>query len=204
MNESIKYYHFEGMDLAGKTTATKNFIKSTGEEWQVRRNSLIDDNPIYNLADSLRLKGQYDSEILGNLYVAALKADINGFQTPKMNTLQDSTILLRSLSYYIVSGIPRLEELFREMIPAHPQFDASFILTADIETRRQRLAKRQNENPSEVAADDLMVIKNPERFMAMESCLINLTSNIFNSVIIDTSALTSEMVVEKINQNLSK
>ena len=95
MKERPYYLHFEGMDLAGKTTATQNFIKSTGSEWDIRRNSLSRENPIHILADSLRKAEVYDAEVLGNLYVAALMADIRLFQWPDKNTIQDSTIFFR-------------------------------------------------------------------------------------------------------------
>ncbi len=75
MKERPYYLHFEGMDLAGKTTATQNFIKSTNSEWEIRRNSLSSENPIHRLADSLRKAEAYDAEVLGNLYVAALMND---------------------------------------------------------------------------------------------------------------------------------
>jgi hypothetical protein len=46
MTENASYIHFEGMDLAGKTTATQNFIMSTGTEWDMRHNSLSKENPM--------------------------------------------------------------------------------------------------------------------------------------------------------------
>ena len=87
------------MDLAGKTTATKNFIRRTGREWEIRRNSIVPDNPIYLLADSLRRADAYDAEVLGNLYIAALMADIRSFSWPERDAIQDSTIILRSLAF---------------------------------------------------------------------------------------------------------
>lgn len=197
-----QYIHFEGMDLAGKTTATENFIASQEGVWEIRHNSLIHNNPIYLLANELRLSDAYDAEILGNLYIAALMVDIRHFQQPTNNTIQDSTILLRSLAYHTISGTPRISQVLLDIIPQHPKFNASFIFTADLETRLHRLQKRMKYHPDQVASDDLMVVKNPEKFMAMEACLIDMAKGIFHSVIIDTSRLTPDAVIGTIKSNL--
>lgn len=47
----------------------------------------------------------------------------------------------------------------------HPVFDRAVVLTAGIEVRRQRLEQRKREEPTEVADDDLMVVKAPETFL---------------------------------------
>jgi len=201
MKERPYYIHFEGMDLAGKTTAAQNFIKSTNMEWDIRRNSLMPGNPIHILADSLRKEKAYDAEVLGNLYVAALMADIRSFQWPDRNTIQDSTIILRSIAFHTVRGTPRIRGVLLDLLPEHPKFDASFVFTASIEERVKRLQKRINLASREVSEEDLMVIKKPEKFIAMEACLINISRMAFHSVIIDTSSLTPDMVVGVINEN---
>jgi len=204
MKERPLYIHFEGMDLAGKTTATINFIKQSEKEWEIRRNSLAPHNPIYLLADSLRRANAYDAEVLGNLYVAALMADIRTFKWPDKNTIQDSTIILRSLAFHTVRGTPRMKEALIDMLPYHPKFDASFVFTAGIEERLKRLEMRSKNQPDQIAAEDLLVKENPEKFLAMEACLIDFATKYFYSVIIDTSTLTPDMVIGKIIENLSQ
>jgi len=201
MKERPYYLHFEGMDLAGKTTATQNFIKSTGSEWDIRRNSLSRENPIHILADSLRKAEVYDAEVLGNLYVAALMADIRLFQWPDKNTIQDSTIILRSIAFHTVRGTPRIREVLLDLLPEHPKFDSSFVFTASIEERVKRLQQRIVVAPHEVSEEDMMVIHKPEKFMAMEAALIDTSRMAFHSVIVDTSTLTPDMVVGVINDN---
>lgn len=201
MKERPYYLHFEGMDLAGKTTATQNFIKSTGSEWDIRRNSLSRENPIHLLADSLRKAEAYDAEVLGNLYVAALMADIRSFQWPDKDTIQDSTIILRSIAFHIVRGTPRIREVLLDLLPEHPKFNASFVFTASIEERVKRLQQRIAIAPHEISAEDMMVINKPEKFMAMEAALIDTSRMAFHSVIVDTSSLTPDMVVGVINEN---
>lgn len=202
MEERSFYIHFEGMDLAGKTTATQNFIKHTGKEWDIRRNSIVPDNPIYKLADSLRRADTYDAEVLGNLYVAALMADIRSFKWPERDTIQDSTIILRSLAFHTVRGTPRIKEVLIDMLPCHPKFDASFVFTASVEERMRRLEARRASQPEQVSPEDLLVRDKPEKFLAMEACLIDFSCKCFHSVIIDTSTLTPDMVVDKIAENM--
>lgn len=201
MKEKANYIHFEGMDLAGKTTATQNFIKSTGQEWEIRRNSLSKENPIHLLADSLRKENVYDAEVLGNLYVAALMADIRSFIWPSKDTIQDSTIILRSIAYHTVRGTPRIREVLLDLLPEHPKFDASFVFTASIEERVKRLQQRMIKAPNEVSDEDMMVINKPEKFLAMEAALIDASKIAFHSVIVDTSSLTPDMVIGTINHN---
>jgi thymidylate kinase len=202
MKERAQYIHIEGMDLAGKTTATHNFIDRTGRDWDVRRNSIVPENPIYLLADSLRRADAYDAEVLGNLYVAALMGDIRTFEWPDKDTIQDSTILLRSIAFHTVKGTPRIVEVLQEWAPKHPKFDASFVFTADIETRLRRLQSRMDNQPEQVSPEDLLVRDKPEMFMAMEAALIDLARNSFHSVIIDTSTLTPDAVVQKMFDEL--
>lgn len=204
MSERANYIHIDGMDLAGKTTATQNIIAMTDNRWTWRRNSLSGDNPMYQLADSLRLgkiQNTFDAETLGNLYVAALMGDIRIFKWPDQNTIQDSTIILRSLAYHTVRGTPRISEVLLDLLPEHPKFDASFILTASLEERAKRLQKRMRESPQEVGDEDMMILKKPEKFLAMEACLIDIAKQAFHSVVIETSSLTPNMVVEEINRN---
>lgn len=193
-----KYVHFEGMDLAGKSTATHLFAVQSGEAWAVRRNSMDVDNPLFLLADSMRKDDGYSAETLGNLYIAALMADIEKFERPATNTIQDSTILIRSMAYHAVNRTPRIVEAFSDILPTHPRFDNSFVFTASIEARQERLQQRMRDNPEEVASDDLMVLRNPEKFMAMEKVLVDLATSAFGAVLINTTELSPQEVCDTV------
>lgn len=202
------YIHFEGMDLAGKSTATRMFAEESGEDWVVRLNSLDQDNPLFLLADSLRkddTDSAYSAETIGNLYVAALLADIEHYETPDVNTIQDSTILLRSLAYHTINQTPGVPSALSELIPRHPQFEQSFVFTASIEARRTRLEERMRTSPEEVAPDDLMVLRKPEKFMAMERCLVDLAQTAFHATVIDTTELkpgeVSDIIIDEVYGN---
>jgi hypothetical protein len=128
--------------------------------------------------------------------------DIRSFKYPDKNTIQDSTIILRSLAYHTVRGTPRIREVLLDLAPQHPNFDASFLFTASLEKRLQRLQSRINNEPDQVSPEDLMVINNPDKFLAMEAALIDLSRDSFHSVIIDTTTLTPDLVVDSIIDNL--
>lgn len=193
------HLHFDGMDLAGKTTASNNTVARLGGNWEIRRNALTSENPIYLLADSLRRQDAYDAEILGHLYTVAMRADIFSFKFPEgCNTIQDSTIILRSLAYHTVKGNINVTAVLEDILPKHPKFDLSVVLTADIESRLRRLQSRINNQPDEVSSEDYMVVNNPHKFLAMEACLIDLATRHFHSIIIDTTTLTPDAVVGRI------
>lgn len=202
MKDKALYVHFDGMDLAGKSTATKNFITKTGRPWEIRQNSIVPNNPIYFLADSLRRADAYDAEVLGNLYVAALMVDLRSFTWPMIDTIQDSTIFLRSLAFHSIRNTPRVAEVILGMKDQHPKFDVSFIFTASLEKRKVRLEQRMRNEPKHISPEDMMVIEKPEKFMAMEQFLVDFAKLAFNSVVIDTTNLTPELVIAQIMQNM--
>ncbi len=196
------YIHFDGVDLAGKTTASQNFVQTVGGEWEIRRNRLSPENPIHRFADELRMQRIYDVEVVGHIYYAALMADIRSFQWPVKNTIQDSTIILRSIAHHTVAKTPRLPEMFTELLIEHPRFDASFVFTASLEARQERLAKQLRECPEKVSNHDRMCVDHPEEFLAMEACLIQTAKSVFDSRVINTSDLTPQQVLGVLLENI--
>lgn len=194
-----KYIHIEGMDLAWKSTLVKN-IKLYNADIDIRHNSILAqwDNQIYQLADNLRKSHsyEYNSTTLWNLFAVAMEHDVRKFKQPLLDTLQDSTIFLRSMAYHTIKWNTRLtSELLRIFLEFnHPTFDNSIILTASIEERRKRLEQRYKDNPEKVADDDLMIIEKPEKFLQMEKVLIDLWEQYFNSKIINTTHLSPDEV----------
>jgi thymidylate kinase len=194
--------HIEGMDLAGKSTATAA-LATAYPDALLRRNSLIDSNPIYELADTLRRAGETSPQVLGRLYVAALAEDLERLADFDVPRIQDSTILLRSLAYNAAIGEREVVGEFLRAADSHPRFGTSVVLTASIEARLQRLEARRREAPDEVAPDDLLVVRNPDLFREMEATLVEYALDLFNAQIIDTSNLTSAEVVESIVRNVA-
>lgn len=188
--------HFEGLDLAGKSTVCRLFREHARGEWQVRRNSLIVDNPVYDLADRFR-KERKDEEMVGWLYYAALLLDLEQFEPAADPVIQDSTILLRSLAFHKVRGTPFLVDRLESLIDRHPRFDRSFVLVADHQTRLERLAKRRTQN---LGPEDLLVRDTPERFYAMERLLVDYATRYFSAVVLDTSGELDVSWLENIYQ----
>jgi thymidylate kinase len=186
--------HIEGMDLAGKSTATRGLL-SQRPRAVLRRNALTVNNSIYDLADELRRKDRATSEALGHLYIAALMHDLDHLVIDGEPTVQDSTILLRSLAFNTQIGAKQVVDALLDLVAAHPRFGATVVLTASLEARYERLAKRQRELPDEVAPDDLMIHDAPEMFLAMEQSLIAYARELFDATIVDTSRLEPDAVL---------
>jgi thymidylate kinase len=196
MSERAPYVHIEGMDLAGKSSTTELFVANRAEPWEVKRNSLSEENPARDLADQMLDSGDYSVETVGTMYAAALMADFDMFNRSEYPTVQESTIILRSIAYQAINGSPRMTELFKDMMPRHPKFDASFMLTANFEERKRRIEQQGRD----FSNNDLLILRDPEKFFAMESIVKSLSEEHFGSQIIDTSGLSTEQVVEIIEQ----
>lgn len=194
----VRYFHIEGMDLAGKSTATKAVFEALEGKAVVRHNTLQQKSKFHKIVDDLRLSQKLDNESLGQLYFQVLKDDLSRFSYPEIDTIQDSTILLRSLSWHMARKNEDLSEQFLGLIPQHPQFTGSVLLTATIEVRQKRLQYRIEEDPLSVAIDDLMVINEPDLFMKMGENLVHYTTKFFGTRVIDTSSLTKQEVAQQV------
>ncbi|MFH1970779.1 MAG: hypothetical protein ABIJ05_00120 [Patescibacteria group bacterium] len=193
--------HVDGMDLSGKTETSLLLAKNKGGDWEIRRSTLLENNPIYRFTNNLYKNNEATTETLGFLYLAALLHDIENFEWPKKNIIQDSTIILRSIAYYTVNQNPRILEAFENLIPKHPKFSASFILDANMEERLKRLEKRLNTN-EKISSGDLMIKTDPTKFIALNNCLIDSARRIFNSKIIDTSNTNVSSVVQLLDDEI--
>lgn len=140
------YILFEGLDLAGKSTVCRRFQANAAGEWSIRSNSLVQDNPVFELANRLRKENALSAETLGNLFHVALLTDLERFSVPSSDVIQDSTIVLRSLAYHTINHTPRLPQLLEALLEHHPRFDQAFVCSASREVRLQRLAIRRKEN----------------------------------------------------------
>ena len=185
------HIHFDGLDLAGKSTLCKRFKERAGGNWEVVHNALVADNPVWELADRLRKEGCYGDQTIGWCYHAALLADREAYRPPaaEENRLQDSTILLRSLAHHTVAGTPGLPAALTELLECHPRFDKSFVCVASTEVRCRRLSVRRKEN---LAAEDFIVRDDPGRFQAMEEVLVEHAVRHFDATVIDTSDMEQE------------
>ena len=180
----------EGLDLAGKSTICRRFVAQARGSWVVRRNSLVENNRVYTLADELRRADALADEPLGWLYLAALRADLAQLATLQhdetQDILHDSTILVRSVAHHSARGRSELVRQFVDLAPAMPQFDHAFVCVADRETRLRRLAKRRPEN---LGPDDFLVRDDFATFTRMQEQVIELVTTQLGGIVIDTSGL---------------
>lgn len=103
-----RYIHIEGLDLSGKTSVTNEIVNmrlDEGEEWVVRHRTLSDErNELQYIADKMCGQRKHSELEVGLTYVAALRFDLDNFKYPEVNTIQESTVLLRSLAYHAIRG----------------------------------------------------------------------------------------------------
>ncbi len=120
------------------------------------------------------------------------------FSAIPVDTRDRSAILLRSLAYHRVNTTPGVVEALERMLPDHPRFTESVVLTASLEARGQRLQMRRSRSPDDVAPDDLLVEREPAKFMAAERKLIGLATEYFAARVIDTSKISEREVTSQI------
>lgn len=187
------YVLIEGLDLAGKSTVCRRFAEQSRFEWRIQSNALTGNNPLYQLADRLRKEAAFKAETLGHLYYASLLADLELFCQPQDHVIQDSTVILRSLAYHTVNETPALPSLFEALLARHPKFDHAYVCSASREVRLARLKIRRKAN---LGPEDFLVRDDPDRFYAMEECLIDHATKAFGAKVIDTSNLEAGLGLE--------
>ena len=180
----------EGVDLSGKSSVVKHLIKKR-PDWKHQHYSLLGSNNILNVARDMEKDG---SEWIGYLYVKALEKDLEHFKWPEKNTIQDSTILLRSLAYHAAAKYQRVIHELENLALKHPKFSKTYVFIASMEARRERLKERIQLGSKKVTANDLKVIRDPDFFQRMELALVDYAQALFGAIVVDTSNMTVEEV----------
>jgi len=181
--------HFEGLDLAGKSTVCRRLVDRSPHQWVVMRNSITALNPVQQAANDLRKLPGVTDEVAGWVYFAALLQDLASPVPDAPNLIQDSTILLRSIAYHSVMGNRKLADAFTGCLEAHPRFDHSFVCVASRETRLRRLAIRRQD---QLGPEDFLVRDRPELFLAMEAKLVETAREHFGATLLRTDHLESD------------
>ena len=195
--------HIEGLDLAGKSTVCRLLSARLGAEH--RHNTSLSENPVHAAADDLRVHDRLEAGPLGWVFYGALLYDLAYYAPPSGPVVQDSTVILRSIAYHEVFGDKALAAKFRTLLPRHPQFTKSFVLSATDEVRLKRLegrCSRHNDSP-----EDYLIRRDPDGFHRMERLLIETAALYFGAEVIDSSNLEREggkdevinLILEKAN-----
>lgn len=193
-HKKMSFVLLEGVDLSGKSSVIKHLVNKN-RDWSHQHYSITGSNRILDVAREIDKDG---SEWIGHLYAKALEDDISRFEWPKSNTIQDSTILLRSLAYHAAARYNQVVHELENLALKHPKFSCSYVFTASLEVRKERLKERIRSGTKRVTANDLKVIRDPEFFMRMEHALVDYAQALFGAVVIDTSSMTVEEVSNSI------
>lgn len=197
---NAKYLLIEGTDMAGKTTTANNFISSRSETWRLRHNSLLDNpNPLGILVDQMveSSEHEYNKTTINLAYATSALMDIDLFEQPTENTIQESASIIRSIGHAHVNKDTDTENLLMKALDTFPKFDHSFYLTASRECRLSRLAMRAT-----LSSNDRLIVKDSSVFFAIDDIAKNIAVDKFGAKVIDTSMLSAQEVQEIINQEV--
>lgn len=196
--ERTRYILIEGTDMAGKTTAAKNFVDARSEIWEVRHNTLMNTpNTLSEIADNMVESGGYNKTTINMAYAASILADIDMFAWPGVNTVQESTSIVRSIGHAHINNDRYIEAVLVKALERFPEFDNSFYLTADKESRLARLALRASQSEN-----DRLVVKDPKRFFAIDDIAKSIAVDKFDAQVIDTSNMTEAEVQAILNRGI--
>lgn len=192
----------EGLDLAGKSTLTRNLVKQLkddGYSVSYSKNALVPNNPIALKADILRKEADAGLLESGALFLAAHLYDIKTFQYPVKHTVhvQDSS-WLRTSAYHSLHNTRWIPEFLKNISIYQPKFDVVIYLTASSKVRRQRVLQREIESGENDKAD-YMAWFNPEKVEKHDRLLLEKTLEYYpHAHKIDTSNISAQQVKGKV------
>ena len=190
--------HIEGLDLAGKSTTCRMLRDRLQAEY--RHCSLLPDNPIYQFASDLHVAQKVKTETAGGIFLGSVMRDLERYAPPDHYVVQDSTSVLRSIAYHSVIGDPGLADAFRELLPRHPRFGASFVLWSSHEVRLMRLEGRISRHHD--TPEDYFIRDFPDKFNRMQDIIIGTAKEFFGAEVVDTSNMEQEGEKERLVEYL--
>lgn len=170
----------DGGDLTGKDTVGDHVQSIYG----LTRHRLVmrSDNPHEKALSTLTPD---EHMFVSSLIARSIIYEIQHFELPEP-TLLLSSHALRGAA--VEAGLKKpLAPLFEDLSAYFPHLDAHIVLTADLETKRRRLAQRAQQS-----SFDKRVHTHPESVELMEATMVRLGIKHFGATIIDTSPLTIE------------
>lgn len=195
-----KFIHLEGTDLSGKTSVAKRLLRKTPFLYQ--HNSISTHSPegLGSELDKMDELGLYSHMTLSLGYAACVLADIDRFEWPRKDTVQDSSSSVRCLSRLAIDGQDALFDIVRSRVELdHPRFTRSYYLTTTIDER----VKRAN-NMISLTRNDLMILHDTKRFAAMDKVALSISRELFNSTVIDTTNASPDEIANIIEQDLNE
>lgn len=194
----------EGLDLAGKSTLIESLAqhyRHQGWTVTVAHGDLCPQNPVAQVTrEMMRWDPGFTPQEGGPLFLASHLWDLRNFSRPtgeRTIHIQDSCAL-RSLAFEKVVGRPDFVELFQDVVRRLPRFDAAFVLTASLQTRRRRFESRALND-----LHDQFMFKDPVRFSQVDSELLHLSVKEMGARIVSTDDLEREEVLELVLNDLN-
>lgn len=189
----------EGLDLAGKSTLIKRLqshYQKAGWKVTVSHGDLCPENPVAKVTrDMMRWDPDFTPAEGGPLFLASHLWDLRNFRRPTAENevhIQDSCAL-RSLAFEKVVGRPHFVDLFQDVVNRLPRFDAAFVLTASLSTRRRRYQTRELND-----LHDQFMFKDPVSFSRIDSELLHLAVKHTGARLVETDEMNADEVLNTV------
>lgn len=188
MRQERGHIYIEGVDNVGKDTVSQ-IIAQDLHITNIQRSILVPSNPYKKI--------RFDDPLFG-LYIArSIIYDLKHWNPLTVQQLQVSFNGVRSAVHE--AGQPSgLAPVFQELLKYTPRFDNSFLLTASVEARKERVANRTD------AVDyDRLIITDPARAARMDTAMLDSASRVLGATIVDTTHLNPKEVALTIENMVS-
>lgn len=183
--------YIEGTDLTGKDS-TAEIIRGKYGIANVQKLALHGDNPW----DADRTKELPSGHPLFPAFlVRSIIWDIQHYDPSKeKDRLQISFTASRSAAW-TQAAHTELKDLYTELLKYSPLFQNSFLLSASLEVKRERLKKRAKEGGVTSVIDNMIFTK-PEFVERMDNTIKEIVSKEMGATVIDTSNYSIKQVGE--------
>lgn len=183
----------EGTDMTGKNT-TGVFVRRKLGYSEMYELTLTPNNIFEQRMEDVSTD---EKQLLGLLVAYSIIHDIQHAEMIEP-TLLVSSHALRAVAVQRAGEYP-LADLFEDLLPYYPQFDATILLTASLETKKIRLEGR----PDQATNFDKKVYTDPDFVLLMDSIILRHALEIFGATVIDTSPLTPMDVQNQVIQSIN-
>jgi thymidylate kinase len=195
----------EGLDLAGKSSLIEGLAhhyRRLGWTVTVSHGDLCADNPVGRVTrEMMRWDPGFTPEEGGPLFLASHLWDQRNFYAPEGDMelhIQDSCAL-RTLAFERVVGKPDFAAKLEEVVDRLPLFDAAYVLTATLTTRRERYARRADND-----LHDAFMLRDPVRFSRVDSELMHLAVQKCRARLLPTDDWSREQLLAMVLSDLAR
>lgn len=195
----------EGLDLAGKSTLIEGLAehyRRLGWSVRVAHGDLCPDNPVGRVTrEMMRWDPGFTAEEGGPLFLASHLWDQRNFSSPQGDReihIQDSCAL-RTLAFERVVGKPDYAARLEAVVSRLPRFDAAYVLTARLSTRKERYSRREGND-----LHDAFMLKDPVRFSRIDSELMHLAVGQCGARLLPTDEWSPEQLLRLVLSDLAR